>query len=50
MVGVSGVPGPGWDREWRQAGVAAGCERPGGFAERVQSREALRGPSDFSVY
>lgn len=26
---------------WSQAGVAADCERPGGFAETVQSREAL---------
>lgn len=35
--------GPGVQTSmWRQAEVAAGCERPGGFAEMVQSREALQ--------
>lgn len=32
---------------WSQAGVAAGCEGPGGFAEMVQSREAC---TDYQLH
>lgn len=44
MWGSGGCKGQRVASVWRQAELAAGHERPAGFADVVQSREALQSP------